>query len=131
VKALKVPEPLAVEAVDSPDGPRPRWVVWRGKRRAIASVDDEWQIDDEFSVFPFSVSPKRIVEPPESPALSVSIRDARPRDQGLYDRESSAPATGEPQGEISRRYFAVTLENGARLTFYYDWIDRTWWAQRY
>jgi hypothetical protein len=23
-------------------------VVWRGKRRAVASIDDEWEIDDEW-----------------------------------------------------------------------------------
>jgi hypothetical protein len=44
---LNAPRPLVVEAVDGPDGPRPRWVVWRG-RRAVASIDDEWQIDDEW-----------------------------------------------------------------------------------
>ena len=44
---LNAPRPLVVEATDGPDGPRPRWVLWRG-RRAVASIDDEWQVDDEW-----------------------------------------------------------------------------------
>ncbi len=44
---LNAPRPLVVEAADGPDGPRPRWVLWRG-RRAVASIDDEWQVDDEW-----------------------------------------------------------------------------------
>ena len=45
---LNAPLPLVVEAVDSPDGPLPRWVVWRGKRRLVAAVDDVWHVDDEW-----------------------------------------------------------------------------------
>ncbi len=45
---LKAPRPLVVEATDGPDGPVPRWVAWRGKRRAVASVEDDWRVDDEW-----------------------------------------------------------------------------------
>ena len=44
---LNAPRPLVVEAADGPNGPRPRWIRWRG-RRAVASIDDEWQVDDEW-----------------------------------------------------------------------------------
>jgi hypothetical protein len=42
------PRLLAVEAEEDFDGPVPRWVVWRGKRRRVASVEDDWRIDDEW-----------------------------------------------------------------------------------
>lgn len=45
---LKTPRPLAVEGEDGPDGPAPRWVTWRGKRRPVASVEDDWRVDDEW-----------------------------------------------------------------------------------
>ena len=80
---LNAPQPLEVEAVGGPDGPRPRWVVWHGRRRAVASIDEEWQVDDEW------------------------WRD-----------------------EVSRRYYAVTLADGGRLTLFHDQIRGTWWAQR-
>ena len=45
---LKAPRPLAIEAEDGPDGPVPRWVTWRGKRRPVAAVEDDWRVDDEW-----------------------------------------------------------------------------------
>ena len=45
---LHVPRPLAVESEDGPDGPVPRWVVWRGQRRGVVAIDDEWRVDDEW-----------------------------------------------------------------------------------
>ncbi len=33
--------------------------------------------------------------------------------------------------EISRRYFALELENGRRITVYYDQVSGTWFAQGY
>ena len=81
---LMQPRPLAVEAEDGPDGPAPRWVTWRGKRRRVATVEDEWRVDDEW------------------------WRD-----------------------EVSRHYFAVTLADGCRLTFFLDRIAGTWWEQSY
>jgi hypothetical protein len=81
VIALNQPRPLVVEAMPGPDGPRPRTVVWRGRRRVVVSIDDEWQVDDEWWC-----------------------------------------------DEICRRYFAVTLADGARLTLYYDQLAATWWA---
>ena len=80
---LKAPQPLAVEAVEGPDGWEPRWVVWRGKRRRVATVDDLWQVDDEWW-----------------------------------------------RAEVRRRYFAVTLVDGCRVTLFHDLIEGTWWAQR-
>jgi hypothetical protein len=46
--ALKTPRPIAVEAEAGSDGPLPRWVVWRGRRRRIAEIVDEWRVDDEW-----------------------------------------------------------------------------------
>lgn len=46
--ALNAPRPLDVEAVDGPDGPRPLWVVWRGQRRRVAQLANEWRVDDEW-----------------------------------------------------------------------------------
>ena len=45
---LKVPRPLVVETEAGPDGPAPRWVTWRGTRRAVAAVEDDWRVDDEW-----------------------------------------------------------------------------------
>ena len=45
---LHAPRPLTVEAEDGPDGPVPRWVVWRGQRRGVVAIDDEWRVDDEW-----------------------------------------------------------------------------------
>jgi hypothetical protein len=45
---LKVPRPLVVEAEEGPDGPVPRGVTWRGTRRAVATVEDDWRVDDEW-----------------------------------------------------------------------------------
>jgi hypothetical protein len=45
---LKAPRPLAVEAEEGPDGPAPQWVTWRGTRRAVATVEDDWRVDDEW-----------------------------------------------------------------------------------
>jgi len=46
--ALKTPRSIAVEAEVGLDGPLPRWVVWRGRRRRIAEIVDEWRVDDEW-----------------------------------------------------------------------------------
>lgn len=35
------------------------------------------------------------------------------------------------RGEISRRYFAVELENGARLTVFCDLLTGAWYRQQY
>jgi hypothetical protein len=45
---LNAPRPLLIEAVDSPDGSVPQWVVWHGRRLRVASVDDIWRVDDEW-----------------------------------------------------------------------------------
>ncbi len=45
---LKEPRPLVVEAVAGPDGPRPQWVVWRGKRQHVVAIEDEWRVDEEW-----------------------------------------------------------------------------------
>ena len=70
-----------VEAEADATGPRPRWVVWRGTRRPVVAVDDEWQVDDEW------------------------WRD-----------------------EVRRRYFALVLANGRRLTIFHDQRTDTWWT---
>lgn len=33
--------------------------------------------------------------------------------------------------EISRRYFALELENGRRITLYHDLVSESWFAQGY
>jgi hypothetical protein len=45
---LHAPRALAVGAEVGPDGPVPRWVVWRGQRRRVAAIDEEWRVDDEW-----------------------------------------------------------------------------------
>ena len=45
---LLAPYPLTVEAEDGPDGPVPQWVVWRGQRRGVVAIEDEWRVDDEW-----------------------------------------------------------------------------------
>ena len=45
---LNAPRPLAVEGEEGPDGPLPRWVVWRGKRRQVLAIDEVWQVEDEW-----------------------------------------------------------------------------------
>jgi hypothetical protein len=45
---LKVPRPLVVEAEAGLDGPTPCWVVWRGKRRRVAELGEEWRVDEEW-----------------------------------------------------------------------------------
>ena len=37
-----------MEAAAGPDGPTPRWVTWRKTRRAVATVEDDWRVDDEW-----------------------------------------------------------------------------------
>jgi hypothetical protein len=45
---LNLPQPLKVQAVDTPDGPSPRAVRWRGRWRQVVAVDDSWLVDDEW-----------------------------------------------------------------------------------
>jgi hypothetical protein len=47
-KPLNTPQPLQVQALETPDGPSPRRILWRGRWRAVVGVDDVWQIDDEW-----------------------------------------------------------------------------------
>jgi hypothetical protein len=81
---LHVPRPLAVTASDGPDGTVPQSVVWRGRRRPVAQIEEVWLIEDEW--------------------------------------------WREP---IRRRYFAVTLADGRRLTLFHDLRQDTWWEQSY
>jgi hypothetical protein len=45
---LNLPQPLQVQAADTPDGPAPRAVRWRGRWRRVMAIDDCWHIDDEW-----------------------------------------------------------------------------------
>ena len=124
--ALNVPRPLDVEAVEGPDGPVPQWVVWRGKRRRVATVDDVWQVDD------FSVSANRIVGLKQRQDRPVPSRSARSPGFSVRPVGCMSQAHGPPwQDEIRRRYFAVTLADGIRLTLFCDLITETWWEQHY
>ena len=126
--ALNLPRPLAVEAVEGPDGPVPQWVVWRGKRRRVATVDDVWQVEDEW----FSVSPNRIVGLEQGQDHPMPSRSARSLGFSARRAGCMPQAPGLPwQGEIQRRYFAVTLVDGCRLTLFLDGVNGTWWEQRY
>ena len=54
-RALNTPQPLEVQAHDTPDGPVPRAVRWRGRWRPVVGIDDllhvdyEWWTDHEIS----------------------------------------------------------------------------------
>lgn len=54
MEPLNAPRPLAVEAVATPDGPQPVGVVWRGRRRRVVAIDDEWRVDDAWWRVPIS-----------------------------------------------------------------------------
>src|SRR5919202_5439467 len=45
-RALNEPQPLEVQAVETPGGPAPRLIRWRGRWRRVVGIDDVWHVDD-------------------------------------------------------------------------------------